>query len=92
MIGALSSREYQDLVAKKKSFKADQEGDKLPSAIAETKEDSLDEGEFHWDTELTEVNKEKQRAFNVLAQFVPQSEIFFNHMGASKQKEQQKLQ
>jgi hypothetical protein len=30
-------------------------------------EDSLDEGEHHWDTELGELGKEKQKLFSILS-------------------------
>ena len=52
--------------------------------------DDLDEGEMHWDTELGDLKGEKSKAFTILAQFVPQSEIFFNNQGASKEKLKQK--
>lgn len=67
MLGALSTREYQDLVAKKPKMKDEAD----VAAETNIKYDSLDEGEFHWDTELVNHGNEKSLAFKVLAQFVP---------------------
>ena len=83
MLGALSSRETQDLLKKKKPV-ADPEDRQLSVPQEDPKEDSLDEGETHWDTELVANSKEKQRLFSVLSQFVPQSEIFFNLQSQTK--------
>ena len=81
MLGSLSTREYQDFITAKKQTKRDN----AEVGQGETVErDPLDEGEFLWDTELGQMKSEKSKAFSVLAQFVPQSEIFFNHMSASK--------
>ena len=52
MLGSLSTKEYQELIAEKKKKKTNQkmEGDDVRGG-----DESLDEGEFHWDTELGEV-------------------------------------
>lgn len=49
MIGSLSSKEYQDLIAKKKKVSEPAQADVYESG---KEQDSLDEGETHWDTEL----------------------------------------
>ena len=87
LLGSLSSREYQDLIAAKKNKKTNENDGSVPpeEANIEQEPDTLDEaGEYHWETELADVAKEKSKALSILAQFVPQSEIFFNHMSASK--------
>ena len=92
LLGSLSSREYQDLIAAKKIKKTNENDGSAPPAEAnnEQEPDTLDEaGKYHWETELADVAKEKSKALSILAQFVPQSEIFFNHMSASKQAVQQ---
>ena len=75
----MSTREIEDLITEKKSkTKAEDEGDLIATKNAPAAHDDLDEGEMHWDTELESHKKEKSRAFTILSQFVPQSEIFFN--------------
>ena len=46
--------------------------------------DVLDDKANHqWDTEI-DLKSEKQKLFTVLSNFVPHSEIYFNHMAAGK--------
>lgn len=88
MLGSLTSREHEILKDKKKkkvaaeSNKNDDEHQLSMPAQAKQADD-LDEGELHWETELEQHAQEKSRAFSILSQFVPQSEIFFNHHSAS---------
>lgn len=86
MLGALSSKEYQDLIAKKKPQDSCQER----AEVAAVEPDCLDEGEVLWDPELGEINKEKQGLFSILSQFVPQADIFFNHHNASRELQRKK--
>ena len=52
MLGSLSTKEYQELITEKNKKKTNRkmEGDDVRGG-----DESLDEGEFHWDTELGEV-------------------------------------
>ena len=46
--------------------------------------DVLDDvANHHWDPEI-DLKTEKQKLFTVLSNFVPHSEIYFNHMAAGK--------
>ena len=92
LLGRMSTREIEDLITEKKTkTKAEDDGEQIAKNVPEAHDD-LDEGELLWDTELESHKKEKSRAFSILSQFVPQSEIFFNLHTASrsliKQKEE----
>ena len=83
MINALSSKEYDDLVrGKGKREKTDEPNAQGPDVEMEA--DVLDDTANHqWDTEI-DLKSEKQKLFTVLSNFVPHSEIYFNHMAAGK--------
>lgn len=66
MVGALSSREYQDFITNKKSVKPEGAADQEPD-IAVKEKDALDEGEMMWQTELDTFKEEKSRVFRVLS-------------------------
>ena len=52
--------------------------------------DALDDtANHHWDPEI-DLKSEKQKLFTALSNFVPHSEIYFNHMAAGKLAERQR--
>ena len=89
MIDALTSKEYDDLVRGKRTRdKTDEPNSQGPEFEMEA--DVLDDVANHqWDTEI-DLKSEKQKLFTVLADFVPHSEIYFNHMSAGKLAQKQK--